>query len=84
MEPRWVISKIHEIQRKELKLSDEPKEELEYNYESLLKELNICLKELIKTPGGGYIPPLSKERQKNQIKELKLLKKYLEFKVKSW
>ena len=82
MEPRWIIGKIDEIQRNEIKLNEE-KEQLEHTYETLLTELTLRLKEIIKTPGGGYIPPLSKEAKKKKVKELKLLKKYLEFKVKS-
>ena len=36
----------------------------------------------LKKPGGGYIPPLSKGRRKQLIKELRTLKKYIVLKTK--
>lgn len=82
MEPRLVVSRIYEIQKNEINLNAE-KEQLKYNYETLLQELNLRIKEIMKTPGGGYIPPLSKETKKKKVQELKLLQKYLKFKVKN-
>ena len=83
MQSEWLLARIYEIQRNET--CEILKKPLEYSgaesYESLLIKVDEALFEL-KKPGGGYIPPLSKGRRKQLIKELRTIKKYILLKTK--
>ena len=83
MQPEWLINELYKIQVNEkCGILGKSKEfENQYDYDSLLKEVNDAIKRL-KQPGGGYIPPLSKFRRKEISVELKALRKYIMLKMK--